>query len=228
MFGKLKDVQKVVIINAGHWDDPHTPGIDDPGASFNHVTEQVECAKIRDRLVPILAARGYIVKVVPDNLSLPKSIEYANTVTQELNGALAIDIHLNYLSDTSARGVEAFHGESETSADIAKVISSSVSSALGIPNRGEKPDTQTAVGSLGWIRQTKMWATLIEVCFLTNAEDMKVLLADDGHRKAAEGIANGVDYLFGVTEKPADLPLRQFATMELIRELQWRIKNNAL
>lgn len=228
MFGKLKDVQKLIIINAGHWDNPDTPGIDDPGASYNHVIEQVEVAKIRDRLVPMLQERGYTVKSVPDRLNLPKSIEWANQQTQELNGGLAIDIHLNYLSDTNARGTEAFYGESETSKAIASTLAHHMAAGLGIPDRGAKPDTQTAVGSLGWIRKTKMWASLIEVCFLSNEADINALQGPDGYRKAAKSIADAVDYLFGKEEQPADNPLREYATMELIEELQWRIRNNAL
>lgn len=228
MFGKLKDVEKLIIINAGHWDDPDTPGIDDPGASYNHVVEQVEVAKVRDRLVPMLQDRGYTVKMVPDHLNLARSIEWANQQTQELNGGLAIDIHLNYLSDTSARGTEAFYGESETSKAIATTLATHMSSGLGIPNRGAKPDTQTAVGSLGWIRKTKMWASLIEVCFLTNEEDINTLQGPEGYRKAAKAIADGVDYLFGQQESQPENPLRKYATMDLVEELQWRIRNNSL
>lgn len=228
MFAKLKDVEKLIIVNAGHWDDPHTPGIDDPGASYNHVIEQVEVAKIRDRVVPMLQERGYTVKMVPDRLNLVKSIEWANQQTQELNGGLAIDIHLNYLSNTDARGTEAFYGTSDTSKDIATAMATHMASALEIPNRGAKPDTQTAVGSLGWIRKTKMWATLIEVCFLSNEADINVLQGPDGYRKAAKAIADAVDYLFGQQEQPTENPLREYATMDLIEELQWRIRNNSL
>ena len=227
MFGKLRDVQKIIIVNAGHWDDPHTPGIDDPGASYNHVVEQVEVAKIRDRLIPMLVDRGYEVKAVPDRLDLVKSIAWANQQAQGLNDGLAIDIHLNYLSNTEARGTEAFYGTSETSQAIATAMATHMASGLGIPNRGAKPDTQTAVGSLGWIRKTNMWATLIEVCFLSNEEDITALQSPEGYRKAAKAIADAVDYLYGV-ETEVENPLREYATMDLVEELQWRIRNNSL
>lgn len=227
MFADLKDVSRTIIINAGHWDDPKTSPVDDPGASHNHVLEAVECMKIRDELVPLLEHRGYVVHAVPDELNLRKSIDWANEKATSLNAGLAIDIHLNSLSDPAARGTEAFFGTSKTSESIASVLASTVSNKLGIPNRGAKPDTQTAVGSLGWIRQTKMWASLVEVCFVSNDEDMAILQREGGYRKAAEGIADAIDYLYGM-EMVAENPLEAYTTMQLVQELQLRIKNGNL
>lgn len=227
MFSELKDVSRTLIINAGHWDDPHTPGVEDPGASHNHITEAVECMKIRDALVPILLERGYTVHEVPDELNLRESIAWANEKAPNLNDALAVDIHLNYLSNKEARGVESFHGTSEKSIKIATALAAGVAGGLGIPNRGAKPDTQTYVGSLGWIRKTTMWASLIEVCFLSNTEDIEALRAPDGYMKAATGIANSIDHLYG-QESPPENPLKDIPTMKLIEELQRRIRDKEL
>lgn len=194
----LPNTKKHIIVNAGHYDDPDTPHFDDPGAVANQVREAVEVMKIRDRVVPLLKQAGFEVSSVPDELDLRESIKWANEKAPTLNDALAIDIHLNYLSNTSARGTESFYGKAETSKQIAEVLANNVAETLGVPNRGAKPDTQTAVGSLGWIRKTTMWASLIEVCFLTNPEDMKILHSADGYDKAARGIVNGVCEIFGV------------------------------
>jgi len=226
----LKDVKRTILVNAGHFDDPDTLHIEDSGARHNGVIEAVECIKIRDALVPVLTARGYRVLAVPDNLSLPKSIAWANEKAPNLNDALAIDIHLNYLSNEGVRGTEAFYGTSTTSRKIAEVLSARVAKALAIPNRGAKPDTQTAVGSLGWIRKTTMWASLIEVCFLTNAKDIQALRGDGGYHKAAMGIANGIDELFGNATPPVQPPeeqpenvLKNFTTAQLFAEISRRI-----
>lgn len=194
----LKNTKKTIILNAGHWDDPDTPHIEDSGASWNHVKEAIEVMKIRDRVVYFLIKAGFEVLIVPDNLDLRKSIAWANEKAPNLNDALAIDIHLNFLSDNNARGSEAFFGVSETSKQIAAAISKGVSSEMNIPDRGAKPDTQTAVGELGWIRKTTMWASLIEVCFLTNAEDMAILQGEKGYDISAMGIVKGVCDVFGV------------------------------
>jgi len=198
----LPNTKKYIIVNAGHYDDPDTPHFDDPGAVANQVREAVEVMKIRDRVVPLLKQTGFAISSVPDDLDLRESIAWANEKAPKLNDALAIDIHLNYLSNPSARGTESFYGQTEISKKIAEALANNVSETLGVPNRGAKPDTQTAVGSLGWIRKTTMWASLVEVCFLTNPEDMKILHSESGYDKAARGIANGICEMFGVPKLP--------------------------
>ena len=95
------------------------------------------------------------------------------------------------------------------------MMSAGVSLEMGIPDRGAKPDTQTAIGSLGWIRKTTMWATLEEVCFLTNAEDVAVLHGELGYEKAAMGIVSGISRAFGV-KSPAYDEIEASKPVELI------------
>ena len=202
----IPDLKRTVIINAGHCDDPDTPHIEDPGASHNNVREAVEVMKVRDALVPILERHGLRVENVPDQLDLTESIAWANEKAPRLADALAVDIHLNWMTTDQARGSEAFFGTSQTSRKVAAAITKAVSDEMGIPDRGAKPDTQTFVGSLGWIRKTKMWASLIEVCFLTNPEDMKVLHGPNGYHLAATGIAKGILEVYGIQYQADALP----------------------
>jgi N-acetylmuramoyl-L-alanine amidase len=145
-----------------------------------------------------------------------------------LNDALAIDIHLNFLSDTNARGVETFHGTTETSKAIAQAMSDNVSEQLGIPSRGAKSDTASFVGSLGWIRKVSAWSTLVEVCFMSNTEDTKALTAKGGYERAARGIANAVDAIFG-EETPVVVSqgktLADYTLKELLEEVLRRINS---
>jgi len=191
----LANVKKEIIISAGHYDK-------DPGASGQGHVERDETEKIRNEVVPLLEAAGFKVHVIKDSRSLAQSIADANKIAPNINDALAVEIHLNSLSDARARGTEAFYGTTDISKTIAATISAATAKALGIPDRGAKPDTQTAVGELGWIRKTNMWASLIEVCFISNAADMAALTAPGGYKTAAQGIVNGICELFGV--KPGD------------------------
>jgi len=72
-----------------------------------------------------------------------------------------------------------------------------------------------------------MWASLVEVGFISNPEDIAAIQGDGGYRKAAVGIADAVDYLFGM-QQSAENPLEAYTTMQLISELQLRIKNGTL
>lgn len=219
----LPDTKKVVIINAGHWDNPDTSYIEDSGATRNHIIEQVEVAKIRDILVGILETYDYTVYSVPDHLNLSDSIKWANERAPELNDGLAVDIHLNYSVKPSPRGSEAFFGDTDISRKVAAALSKGISESMGIPNRGAKPDTASAVRRLAWIRETTMWASLVEVCFLSNNADMEVLHSEGGYRMAAQGIADGINEIFGV-EKEDDCTLKKFNNSELILELLRRYR----
>lgn len=194
----LPTTKKVIILNAGHWDDPATAGIDDPGAKSGTMVEGTICKKIRDEVVPMLEACGFTVHQVPDNLNLAKSIQWANAKAPAVDDALAVDIHLNSSNTAAASGTEAYHGSTETSRKIGEAIGQALSAELGINYRGSFSDKNAAVGSLGWIRQTKMWATLIEVAFISNARDMAVLMGSGGIEKAARGITKGICTVFGV------------------------------
>lgn len=194
----LSGVARKIIINAGHFDG-------DPGAVT--IKEGDEAKKVRDQAVIALKAAGFEVVPVPDDLDLKKSIAFANTVAKNLDDALCIDIHLNANSDPKARGTEAYYGTSDTSKKIAEAMARNVSKALGLSNRGAKPDTETHVGSLGWIRQTKAWATLVEVAFITNAADMAALRTAAGYKAAGKGIADAVVELFGASS-PTPEPVK--------------------
>lgn len=201
----LKDSKKVIVLNAGHWDDPHTPNIDDTGSNYNGIVEAVECMKIRDTVVPMLKAQGYTVHIVPDEFNLTKSIAFANEKCPDINSGVVLDIHLNYLSDKKARGTEAFYyASSDIGKKCAVVLAEKVSKAFGVPNRGAKPDTQSAVGSLGWLRKTKARALLIECCFISNDEDVALLRSADGYKKIGQGIVDTMNTLFGVEPKPVE------------------------
>ena len=224
----LPDAKKRIIINSGHH-------LTDSGAVSGNIIERDECMKVRDALLPILESRGYEVLAVPDDLNLSSSIAWANQKAPKLNDALAIDIHFNFLSNNAVGGTEAFHGTSDTSKKITAALSKGISDSLGTRNRGAKPDTQTAVGSLGWIRKTTMWASLVEVAFISNAADMALVQGENGYFKAAKGIADGIDVIFNQTapEPPQPSPepvptptpvpepkdLSDFSSKEMLEEL---------
>lgn len=189
----LGSVKKIIVVNAGHSDV-------DPGAVT--LKEADEAKAIRNAFVELMKSAGFTIHQVPDGLDLVKSIAWANTKAKALNDALLIDIHLNYSHDKKARGVEAYHGTSAISKLIADTMAKKIAESLGMKNRGGKPDTQTAVGSLGWIRQTKAWATLVEVGFISSPEDMAILRSPAGYKAAAQGIANAIFELYGVDAPP--------------------------
>lgn len=187
----LSGVKKTIILNAGHFGN-------DSGAVSGAYVERDLCIAVRNEVAPLLEACGFSVIQVPDNLDLRKSIDYANTKVKAINDGLCLDIHFNSSSDKKAKGTEAYYGDSETSKKIATILSRSVAAAVGTVDRGAKPDTESHAGSLGWIRQTKSWATLVEVGFISNAGDMNLIANSAGYKKAAEGIVRAICEMYGV------------------------------
>ena len=201
--GILKEVQKTISVNAGHHDlDTGQVVIADNGID---VKENEQVKKIRDLVVPMLEKCGFRVIWVPDNLNLDKSIELTNKEIPTLNAGLAIDIHLNARGPAQlgaeVRGTEVYSGTSPNSRTIANTISKYVSRALDTVDRGYRPDTVSAVGSLGWIRLTKCWAVVIECCYLDNQYDRNVLFK--GYESIALGITKAICELFETPFHPS-------------------------
>lgn len=192
-----------IFVNAGHW-------IGDQGVSFGSYKENALMMAIRDKLKELLPDAEY----VPDSLDLKATIEYSNQRARPDD--FAIDIHLNSNKDSSLRGTEAYYYDNPR---YAEVFSRKVSEALGIPNRGPKPDTQTYVGSLGFLRKLKCPSVVIECAYLSNSEDRTIITREDGLYNAARGIKNALDELF----PPKLTPIQKQSILNLV----WAFINDA-
>ncbi len=129
------------------------------------------------------------------SVSLKARVKTAN----EAGAAVFVSVHCNSAADGAAHGTEAFHlAGSESGEKLAAAICRSVQAATGLFNRGTKP------GDFYVLRHTSMPAALIELAFISN-EDEERLLRDAAFReRAARAIAEGVEaYLrAGAAETP--------------------------
>lgn len=108
---------------------------------------------------------------VPSKLNLDDRIKWINKNCQ--NGDICIELHMNSWGWT---GIEVFgYSESKYSLSKAGEISSIMASSMGLYNRWSKSDTATRFGRLGFIRDTKPTAFLIELWFIDNAYDRDVV-----------------------------------------------------
>ena len=184
-----------IFINAGHFSGRNTPPYEDSGhveifIDGTTIQENVIVRAIRDELKLLLTK--YEVLYVPDELNLKDSIAWVNqTATLQ---DFAIDIHLNAHSNRQVSGTEAFYWKDPK---YAKVLSRSVSDVLWIKNRGAISDTQSYLGSLGWLRFLKCPSVVLECYYLSNIGDR----AKGSVQRAAQGIKNGIDELFQLQEE---------------------------
>lgn len=189
----LKDVNKTIFLNAGHH-------LNDPGhVNVGGLRENDQVRQIRDLTIEMLKFQGFKVESVPDNFNLRESIDLVNVLGKDLNSGLALDIHLNANGSVNkiVNGTEIYSGTSLKSREIANILSKNIAKELGTSDSGYRPDTWTAAGSLGWVRQTNMWSCVVECCYMTDPRDLSLLM-NGGHAKVAKGIAKGVCELYGL------------------------------
>ena len=169
-----------IFLHSGHWKN-------DEGAVIGTWIER----DINKMIIDALTLRGllkdYTFIRVPNDINLSSAINWINARCQKND--LAITAHCNKNNDSTIRGAEAYY---YLSPRLAEVFSRNVASALQIPNRGPKPDTQTGVGELGWLRKLNCDAVLVECFYMSSMSDRLVFTPE----KAADGIANAIKELY--------------------------------
>ena len=124
------------------------------------------CKKISDHLTRMKVDHFY--KAIDGKTQkeyLDKRIEFTNENQKFFDHNLFIDLHFNAHPVTKANGSEVYYWKDGKDAALV------VSQALGkhFRDRGAK------VGNFKVLRETDVPAILIEVCFMSNDDDMKVL-----------------------------------------------------
>jgi N-acetylmuramoyl-L-alanine amidase len=104
-----------------------------------------------------------------------------------------ISLHTNAATNENATGAETFYfrygsQRSIKSQAFAQIINDTYVKETGLRDRGVKPDTLTAIGSIGVLRHTKMPAVLVELAFISSSP----YLLDIDILKNYEGMANAL------------------------------------
>lgn len=162
---------KAYAITAGH-------SAKVPGAGSKYGQEHIEARKVADKVAAIIKANGGIVARCDGDTATTGTGVWTEAVREVDafgnkygdSNTLALSIHFNASAKHDGRGTEclAFDSLKEQSAKYAAAISA----ASGLKNRGHKPGSW-----VGWVNATDPYAYLVEVCFIDNAEDMKIYKA---------------------------------------------------
>jgi N-acetylmuramoyl-L-alanine amidase len=141
----------------------------DPGAIANGYREADLTKELRNIIVNELKKRNYLKFQIDDDK------DGLSTVLKKINPGkkdILLDIHFNSASPT-ATGTEVFISNyaGDTSKNFAKELVDGTSKIIGITNRGVKPESLSARKRLAVLNKNGA-AALIEVCFITNANDM--------------------------------------------------------
>lgn len=188
---------RLLVIDPGH-------GGRDPGAiGPNGVKEKdvaLDVARLLAEEVKTIA-RPRLTRDGDEYRELWERSSLANTIGADL----FISIHCNSSIDRSAHGTETFvyrfGGEAEK---LARIVQAKLVAALGTTDRGVKEK------SLHVVRETRMPAILVELAFISNPQEEKLLASLEVQRKAARAIAEGVAEYWGVSLQRRDTEMPYF------------------
>lgn len=185
-----------ICLDCGH-------GGKDPGAIGNGLKEKDIVLRVGEKVTKIL--RRHNVEVAHTRTSdvfveLHERARIANNAKVDI----FVSLHCNAFSSASAQGVEVFSYPSSTKGKmLAKdILDSIIADKLYTKNRGVKHD------NFAVLRATKMPSALVELGFISNTEDIEIMVnkQDELAAAVAKGILKhlGVTYK-EVTEKPNTL-----------------------
>lgn len=187
---KIQNENNVIVLDAGH-------GGFDPGAvGPNDVEEKDINLRIAKRLESILKSRGFKVLLTRKNdnfISLNRRVKIAN----DEGARVFISIHNNSSNKSTSEGTETYIAPNKTgdSVFLAESIQKELVKKLGLVNRGVKKE------HLYVIKYTEMPSVLVEVAFLSNPTEEKLLGDDKFITDTAEAISQG---LFNYLDKFKD------------------------
>lgn len=179
---------KLVVIDPGHG------GIDPGTISEEHnIYEKDIVLDVGLKLRKILEKSGVSVHMTrTDDVFMKPSekIEVAN----EKEASLFVSLHVNYFDNKSARGLSTYYMPTEyascgslTGKDYATAVQDELIKIQGVKDRKIVPDKKLIV-----LNHAKMPAVLVELGFISNDEDIKLLMSDDVKTSYAEAIAEGI------------------------------------
>jgi N-acetylmuramoyl-L-alanine amidase len=190
-----------VFLDAGH-------GGYDSGASGNGLLEKNVNLTIVKELGKILSAAGA-------NVEFRRSYDTYNELNEIVNMAnnsgadLFVSVHCNANPNPAASGTESYtYNASQSEFALSAAIAKSISSKLGIQNRGAREDNFRV------ITYTNMPAILVETGFISNSRDASLLRSQP--ERFAQAIAEPIISSMGI--KPSKPEISEEEKRRLINE----------
>ncbi|MBR0260176.1 MAG: N-acetylmuramoyl-L-alanine amidase [Selenomonadaceae bacterium] len=184
--------EKIIVLDPGH-------GGSDAGAiGPTGVTEKSVSLAVSLKARNLLTQSGYQVVMtrttdvdvaapgVSDATELQARVDKAPP-----NAALFISVHCNAFSNGKANGVETYHAPTAVKgARLARLLNEELARLGGLNNRGVK------AARFYVMTHSQCPASLIELGFITNPREEKLLASDDYQQKLAQAITNAVNRYF--------------------------------
>lgn len=166
-----------------------------PGEVHKGLKEFDLTKKMLEFVAKHLEKKKFEFKPVPVDLQLLSRIDWINnTGYTEEEYDIMIEFHVN---DGGGRGIEAWYSgdnvDGNHSKDLAEFLVTEFEKATKHKNNGAKSEKEHELGSLLILNQTKTASVAIELFFIDNDEDRKILQDDKKLEKECENIANLIE-----------------------------------
>ena len=198
-------------------DQGHNPTNPNAGAEANGLREQDITYDVGVRLANLLRANpNFDVRLSRNSPTEQLGTSNASSLAARVNAANSwgaqyfISLHCNASTNTAASGSEAYvYRLNSVAADLGEQLLIGLHNATGLDNRGVRANP-----SLYVLRRTAMPAVLMEMGYLTNTHDARLLSQDP--QSFARGMYNGILTYFGL-----DYPLFSPDPCNSRRSLLW-------
>lgn len=158
----------------------HTPTGTAGCGAVGYLDESKCTRQISPLVVQKLEQLGHTAILLQTDYGTTRDFVERTNQANNYGGDLFVEIHLNA---GGGSGAEVWTTPNSSATSYAVKVSSCISKAIGIANRGHKTTTGLYV-----LKHTSMPAILIECCFVDNEKDYKAYNAD----KIAEAIVKGI------------------------------------
>jgi N-acetylmuramoyl-L-alanine amidase len=183
------DSSKLIILDAGH-------GGSDSGAigylDGKAVYEKDLTLSITYKIKSILESKGYTTQMTRTGDTLP-SLTERPAMANSSDAAIFVSVHINSSENESPNGIEVYYslennGSSygTTSAVFAQNLLDRLEKYTQANNRGVKTANHAVT------RRCDMPASLVEVGFISNTNELRLMCSDEYQNKIAQGVAEGV------------------------------------
>lgn len=162
---------KKILLDAGH-------GGDDPGAVYSGIKEEDITLAVTLALGGRLRTAGFNVLFTRDkDMNLSPSQRLA--MIRQYKPDAFISIHCNASTNSQAHGIETIYRD-DFDYPLAKEIHMSLIATTEARDRGIKNDEKELKRKLTVLGNLQTPACLVEIGFISNPEDMKMLIKEQG------------------------------------------------
>lgn len=188
---------RIIVIDPGHG------GSDSGAIGPTGVMEKSVTLRVSNELKRLLVKEGatvYMTRNADIEVSKKRAkatdieeLQARCDVANARNADIFVSIHMDSFTSSAAKGTTGYYYSlgDKRSRKLADKIRAGIVDQLGTQSRG------TQSSNFYVVKHTDMPATLVEVAFISNESEEKLLDSEEGIRKAAQGIADGIADYFG-------------------------------